>query len=83
MINLIYQFLGILCLCIGFYFGYCIGKEQRLPKYKSIRKIVRERKKEIEEEKKEEERENSISIIEQYLDNINNFPNNQKAIKEE
>lgn len=83
MFNLINEFLGILCLCIGFYFGYVIGKEQRIPKYKSIRKIIRDRKKEIEQEKKEDKAENEISIMEQYMENINNFPYNQKEINEE
>lgn len=87
MLNLIYHFFTILCLCVGFYFGYTIGKTQRLPKYKSVGKIIRERKKEIEREKKEEEKEKELetkfSITEQYLENINNYPNNQKEIIEE
>lgn len=83
MFNFIYQFFTILCLCIGFYFGYTIGKTQRLPQYKSVRKIIRERKKEIEREEKEKELETKYSITEQYLENINNYPNNQKEIVEE
>lgn len=83
MFNLIYQLITIICLCIGFYFGYTIGKTQRFPKYKSVGKIIRERKEEMEKQKKEKEVENKYSITEQYLENINNYPNNQKKIIEE
>lgn len=83
MFNLISQVIAILYICIGFYFGYKIGKEQRLPKYRSIRKIIKDTKQEIKQEKEEEKIENEVSIMEQYMQNINNYPNNQKDIVEE
>lgn len=74
MINLIYTLLTILCLCIGFYFGFKIGKNSEipdLPKIKTPKQIIKEKK----EEKQEEEKLNEMN---RFLENIDNFPNNQK-----
>lgn len=75
MINLIYQIIPIIAFIIGFSFGFTIRKEDKLPEIKSPAKIIKERKQEAEEERKR-------SIEEQYLENIDNYPNNQKDIKE-
>lgn len=73
--NLISAIIPSLCICIGFYFGFKIGKEKEIPKIKTIKEVVEE-KKEIAEEKKEK------NIMSDYLSNIDNYPHNQKDIKE-
>ena len=77
MINLIYTLLPIIALMIGFYFGYRIGKDKEIPrvKIKTPVQIIEEHK-----EKKQEKIENEE--IDQYLSNIDNFPNNQRRFKE-
>lgn len=75
IVNLIYSIIPGLCICIGFYFGFRIGKEKEIPKIKTISEVIEE-KKEIAEEKKEK------NIMTDYLSNIDNYPNNQKEIKE-
>lgn len=77
MINLIYTLLPIIALMIGFYFGYRIGKDKEIPRVeiKTPVQIIEEHK-----EKKQEKIENEE--IDQYLSNIDNFPNNQRRFKE-
>lgn len=77
MINLIYTLLPIVALMIGFYFGYRIGKDKELPRVeiKTPVQIIEERK-----EKKQGKMENEE--IDQYLSNIDNYPNNQRRFKE-
>ncbi len=68
MINLIYTILCILCLCMGFYFGFKIGKEKKIPeiKIKTPTQIVKQYKEDKRQEK-EIERFNKI------LTNIDNY----------
>lgn len=77
MINLIYTLLPIVALMIGFYFGYRIGKDKELPRVeiKTPVQIIEEHK-----EKKQGKMENEE--IDQYLSNIDNYPNNQRRFKE-
>jgi hypothetical protein len=77
MINLIYTLLPIIALMIGFYFGYRIGKDKEIPRVeiKTPVQIIEEHK-----EKKQEKIENEE--LDQYLSNIDNFPNNQRRFKE-
>lgn len=63
-----------LCLCIGFYFGYKIGKDQDI-KISTPKQIV-EKKKEEKKIKKEQD------VLAQYIANIDDYPNNQRDIKE-
>ena len=77
MINVIYMIMPIITMIMGFYFGYRIGKDKELPKVeiKTPVQIIEEHK-----EKKQEKIENEE--IDQYLSNIDNFPNNQRRFKE-
>lgn len=61
MINSI---LTALCLCIGFYFGFKLGKTNELPKIE-----VKTRQEKQEEEKAEKE----LSIFEKSLNNLNRY----------
>lgn len=75
MINLIVQIIPVISFIVGFCFGFYIKTEHKLPEIKSPTKIIKEKKQEIKEEKKR-------NIEEQYLENIDNYPYNQKDIKE-
>ena len=75
MINLISQIIPVITFIAGFSFGFYIKTEHKLPEIKSPTKIIKEKKQEIKEEKKR-------NIQEQYLENIDNYPYNQKDIKE-
>lgn len=76
MVNLIYTILPIITLIVGFYFGFKIGKQNEIPKVeiKTPKKIIDDCKKEKKTQKDNEE-------LEQYLANIDNFPNNQISFK--
>lgn len=75
MVNLIYAILPIIAMMIGFYFGFTLKKEDKLPEFKSPKKIIEE-KKELKKEKQE------INELTTYLENIDNYPYKQKEIKE-
>lgn len=75
MINLIYTILPTITLIVGFYIGFSIKKEDKLPEIKSPLKIIKEK-----QEQKEKAQE--IKALETYMENIDNYPDNQKDIKE-
>lgn len=75
MINLIYTVLPTITLIVGFYIGFSINKEDKLPEIKSPIKIIKEK-----QEQKEKAQE--IKALETYMENIDNYPDNQKDIKE-
>ena len=74
MVNFIFQILPIITFMIGFSFGFTIKRDDKLPEINP--------KKIIEEHKKEVKAEHDKAVLEQYLDNIDNYPYNQKEIKE-
>lgn len=82
MVNLIYTILPIITLIVGFYFGFKIGKENEIPKteVKSPIKIMQEYKEKKEEKKKADEEEQLKAEMTTYLENIDNYPFNQKKI---
>lgn len=70
--QMLYSITTALCLCIGFYFGFKIGRTNELPKLiKSKKQINRE---------KEEEKE--ISRLEKELKNLNNYTGTSKGQEE-
>lgn len=70
--QILYSITIALCLCIGFYFGFKIGRTNELPKLiKSKKQINRE---------KEEEKE--ISRLEKELKNLNNYTGTSKGQEE-
>lgn len=75
MINLIYQIIPIISFVVGFCFGFSVKKEDKLPEIKTPREIIKEKREERKEEKQKE-------ILNQYLENIESYPYNQKDIKE-
>lgn len=75
MINLIYTLLPIITMIIGFYFGFNLKKEDKLPEIKTPIQIIEEQKKKKKENKENEE-------LETFISNIDNYPENQQKIKE-
>ena len=62
--QLLYSIITVLCLCIGFYFGFKIGKTDELPK------IIIKSKKEKQEEK---ELTKELNILEKSINNLNRY----------
>lgn len=60
---ILYSIITTLCLCIGFYFGFKMGKTNELPK------LIKSRK-QIKEERQEEK---EISRLEKALKNLNEY----------
>ena len=75
MINLIYSLLPVIFFIAGFCFGFNIKKTDELPEIKTPAKIFEEH-----EEKAKIKKE--ASKLDSYLENIDNYPYNQKDIKE-
>lgn len=78
MINVILYITPIITLIVGFYFGFRIGKEKEIPEINPV-KVVKEN---IEQAKEEKETKKEREILEQYMENIDNYPRNQIRIKE-
>ena len=74
MINLIYTILPIITMIIGFYFGFRIRKDDEFPKVKTPAEIVNEHKEKVKVKKEQ-------TKTDAYLENIDNYPYNQKEIK--
>lgn len=72
--NNLMMILPCLCLCIGFYFGYKIGKEQDI-KISTPVQIIQKKK-------EEKNAKHEKDVLNQYIANIDNYPNNQVSIKE-
>lgn len=66
--------LPVITMIAGFYFGFRIGKDKEIPEVKTPKKIIEEYK----EEKKEKE---TKKQLETYIENIDNYPNNQQEVR--
>jgi hypothetical protein len=75
MINLLYSLLPVIFFIAGFCFGFNIRKKDELPKIKTPVEVIEEHKEKV---KIKEE----ASKLNAYLENIDNYPHNQKTIKE-
>lgn len=80
MISIFNTLLPIVTLIVGFYFGFRIGKDKEIPEVEvNPVKIVKE---EIEQAKEEKKAKQEKEVLEQYIENIDNYPHNQVKIKE-
>lgn len=70
--QMLYSITTALCLCIGFYFGFKIGRTNELPR------LIKS-KKQINKEKQEEK---EISRLEKELKNLNNYTGTSKGQEE-
>lgn len=77
--NLIYMILPTITLIVGFYIGFTVKKEDKLPEIKNPVEVIRE---DIKEKKQQKQEEKESKILDDYMDNIDNYPYNQKDIKE-
>ena len=77
--NLIYMILPTITLIVGFYIGFTVKREDKLPEIKNPVEAISDN---IKEKKKKREEEKETRILDAYMDNIDNYPYNQKDIKE-
>lgn len=70
--QILYSIITTLCLCIGFYFGFKLGRTNELPKLIKSRKEI----------KKEKEEEKEISKLEKALKNLNEYSGTSKGQEE-
>ena len=71
--NLIYTILSISCLIFGFYSGYKIGKEQRLPEEIKPSKVIKKHRKRKQDMKEEKEQEEQLKKLQENLDAIDSY----------
>ena len=69
--QILYSIVTALCLCIGFYFGFKIGRTNELPKIKSRKQI-----------KKENEEEKEKTLLEKALSNLDKYDGTSKGQEE-
>ena len=67
--QIIYSITTALCLCIGFYFGFKIGRTNELPKLIKSRKQIKE----------EQQEEKEINKLEKALNNLNKYTGTSKG----
>lgn len=75
MISIIQNIIPTIAFVVGFCLGFYIRKNDKLPEIKTPTEIVSEVKEKKEVRIKKE-------ATDQYLENIDNYPYNQKDIKE-
>lgn len=71
---MIYSILPIITMIIGFCFGFYLKGKDELPKIKTPKEMIQDKKKQVEVKEQENE-------LKQYLENIENYPNFQKDFK--
>lgn len=69
-----------ICFIVGFCLGFSIKKNDKLPEIKTPTKIIKEIKEERKEEERKQEEEEKKKETDIYLENIDNYPYNQKDI---
>lgn len=69
--QVIYSIITILAMCLGFYFGFKIGRTNELPKLKTKKELV-----------KEEEKEKKKNALERALDNLDKYDGTSKGQEE-
>lgn len=67
--QILYSIITALCLCIGFYFGFKLGRTNELPKLIKTQEQL----------KKEKQEEKEISRLEKELKNLNNYTGTSKG----
>ena len=81
VVNLINQILPVITFIAGLYFGHYLRKYDEIPNIpKQIKEDIKEAKEEKKNEKKKREMDEKVKVAETYINNIDNFPHNQKKI---
>lgn len=78
--NYIYTLFPVLCLCIGFYFGYKLGDTKKLPEVNPV-KVADNVKTEINSIKKKKEQNKKINRLNEVLHNLDTFDGSSKGQK--
>lgn len=85
---ILYSIIPALCLCIGFYFGFKLGRTNELPNFKKTEEVqensIEEPVQENETEEKDEETEEmkEIKRLGQTWSNLNNYDGSSKGQEE-
>lgn len=81
LVNLINQIVPVITFIAGLYIGHYWRKHDEIPNIpKQIKEDIKEAKEEKKNEKKKKEIEEKMKAAETYMNNIDNFPHNQKPI---
>lgn len=73
--TIIYSIVTALCLCIGFYFGFFLGKNGNLPKIKKDKKSKEKKKLQQKEDEK-------INKLYQALNNLDSYDGKSESQEE-
>lgn len=85
MISFIYTTLCILCLCVGFFVGYKLSKENNMIDKVSMQKIqnpIKTVKEKIENKKEQEAIQEQLDELNRIYENIENYDGSSKGQKE-
>ena len=69
--QILYSIITALCLCIGFYFGFKLGRTNELPRFKT-----RTERKQVQEEKEE------ADVLNKILKNLDRYDGSSKGQEE-
>ncbi len=78
--TLLYTIFTVLCLCIGFYFGYKLADTKKLPEVNPI-KVADKVRTEVTNVKKKQEQNKKINQLNEVLNNIDKFDGSSKGQK--
>lgn len=83
---ILYSLFTTLCLCIGFYFGFEIGRTNKLPRFSkpNLFKTKKERELEAKIKEEEEKEQEKLTKFEKIINNLNGYdgsPKGQEVIK--
>lgn len=66
--QILYSIITALCLCIGFYFGFKLGRTNELPRFKT-----KAERKQVQEEKEE------VDVLNKILKNLDRYDGSPKG----
>lgn len=82
LVNLINQIVPVITFITGLYIGHYLRKHDEIPNIpKQIKEDIIDAKEEKKKEKKKREIDERMKKTEEYLNNIDNYPYNQKKIE--
>ena len=81
MINLIYTILCIVCLCIGFFYGYRLTNKKSIENI-SVSNPIKKVKEKIEDKKEQEKINEQLEELNKIYENIENYDGTNKGQKE-
>ena len=78
---IVYSILTTLCLCMGFYFGFEIGRTNKLPRIVMPKLFKTKKDKELEAKIKEEEEkeQEKLTKFEKIINNLNGYDGSSKG----